>query len=190
MAQEDWRRGLDEAMKRFQNRRICTSFDIAALRAIPDDEIEQALFDYASRVVWDTSERRSENFHSMPIGIQALYSTWIVDAEVNNGGFNQYFWNSSGAFAEVAVDGFVFFGATELAALMRDAIALARSEANQRGRFKRENTLEAFSESYKHTKLGELDRRYYKLAKKLGELRISVIRQCPEQFVTGATTVQ
>jgi hypothetical protein len=190
MAQEDWRRRLDEAMKRFQTRRIYTSFDIVALRAIPDDEIEQALFDYASRIVWDTKERRLENFHSMPIGIQALCSTWMVDAEVNNGGFNQYFWNSSGAFAEEAVDGFVFFGATELAALMREAIALAHSEANQRGRFKRENTLEAFSESYKHTKLGELDQRYYKLAENFGKLRINVIRERPEQFVTGATTIQ
>src|SRR5437016_1196463 len=98
MSQDDWRALLEDARRRFDNRRTYTSFDIATLRAIPDDELEQALFDYAIGVIWDDNEPRFDNFRSLPIGIQALYTTWTVDAEVNNGGFNQYFWNSSGTF--------------------------------------------------------------------------------------------
>jgi hypothetical protein len=44
-----------------------------------------------------------------PPGVRALYVTWEVEAEVNNGGFHQYYWNTGDRYSEQAVDGFEFF---------------------------------------------------------------------------------
>jgi hypothetical protein len=105
---------------------------------------------------------------------------------VNNGGFNQYFWNSSGEFAEEAVTGFAFFGAVEHATLMREAIAAGLAEETQRSEFMERNTLEAFSESYEHTRLGVLDRRYFSLSENLSALRVKAVRERPNEFTTHA----
>jgi len=160
------------------------------LDAIPDNEIEQAIVDYAIQMVHTGDENGRTNFLAMPLGIQALYSTWLVDGEVNNGGFNQYFWNSSGAFADLAVVGFDYFGAHEHAQLLCEAIAVADAERAVREKFKRRNTMQAFSESYDETRLGALDTKYYALPDTLSELRIRAVRKCPTDFVTGPSARQ
>jgi hypothetical protein len=35
---------------------------------------------------------------------QAIYTMWWLEAEVNNGGFHQYFWNSAGDHTKVALE--------------------------------------------------------------------------------------
>jgi hypothetical protein len=77
-----------------------------------------------------------------------------------------------------------FFGATERATLMLAAIAAATAEETQRRKFMDRNTLEAFSESYRHTKLGALDRRYYATPEDLNALWLKAIRERPLYFVT------
>jgi len=75
---------------------------------------------------------------------------------MTHGGFNQYYYNTDGKFAEAAVAAFEFFGAKEHANPMREANAIRRAEAAAMARFKDAGTIEAFSESYKHTKLSPL----------------------------------
>jgi hypothetical protein len=101
---------------------------------------------------------------------------------VNNGGFNQYYFNTDGRFASEAVSAFEYFAATEHAALMREANSVRALEASEMAKFRERGTLEAFSESYEHSKLGPLDERFYKLSENLSQLRIGRIRQMPEQF--------
>jgi len=62
-------------------------------------------------------------------GLQALTETertllavWVVDAEVNNGGFDQYFFNSSGDLAPETPSALERIGAPRAAALLRRAI--------------------------------------------------------------------
>ena len=101
---------------------------------------------------------------------------------MNNGGFNQYYFNTDGEFAADAVTAFEYFGAKEHAALMKEANAVRAAEAAEMAKFKAQGTLEAFSESYKHSRLGPLDSRFYKLNENLSQLRIARIRQKPEEF--------
>ena len=68
------------------------------------------------------------------------------------------------------------------AALMREANEVRASESAKMAKFKERGSLEAFSESYEHTKLGPLDDRFYGLTENLSQLRIARIRQMPEQF--------
>src|SRR5260370_12205079 len=118
----------------------------------------------------------------LPAGVRALYLTWTVEAEVNNGGFNQYYYNTDNKFASDAVGAFEYFGATEHAVLMREANAIRAGEAATLKKFKDRGTIEAFSESYEHSKLGPLDDRVYKLRENLSHLRVAHIRATPEQF--------
>src|SRR5262245_48687057 len=176
---------LTKSMEEFKNRKVYPSLTEEILRSIPDAQLEQAIFDYASLKIGDNYNRELTVVRSLAPGVQALYATWLIEAEVNNGGFNQFFWNSSGAFAEDAVTGFELFGLSDLAALTRDAIGIHAAEAKEIDRFKQQNTIEAFSESYKHSKLGPLDDRFYEINETISPARIKRIRERPQLF-TGS----
>ncbi len=57
-------------------------------------------------------------------------------------------------FASEAVEAFEYFGATEHAALMREANAIRAGEAAFLKKYKDQGTMEAFSESYKAFQAG------------------------------------
>jgi hypothetical protein len=173
---------IKASIEAFKNRKIYHKLDVSTLRQIPDEEIELAIVDYVGTKIQDRYEREVEIVRSLSQGIRALYVTWWVEAEVNNGGFNQYFWNRSGAFAKDAVLGFEFFGAHDHAALMREAIAIETSEQATMKKFTESNTPESFSRSYDETKLNELDKKFYKIGDNLRVLRIKAIREKPELF--------
>ena len=118
-------------------------------------------------------------------GLRMVYSTALVEDEVNNGGFNQYFWNTDGESAQDALSGFGLIGASKHAAIMKEAIDIWRTEKTQMERFKSSNSLQDFSDSYKHTKLNPLDDRFYKLESEenLTALRAKYVRSRPQEFV-------
>ena len=117
------------------------------------------------------------------IGFCAVYTTWWVEAEVYNGGFNQYFWNSSRQFANEAVAGFELIGAPKHAALMTRAIDSFRQEEDRLQSFIDRDNVKAFSESYQDTPLNSLDEEFYELSEDLSRLRIQFIRRNPDLFV-------
>ncbi len=170
------------SLEAFANRKISAQIDPPTLRSVADADVEQAVIDYVISKLDGHYDEEVEIVGAFSPGVRATYLTWIVEAEVNNGGFNQYYFNTDGKFAAEAVDAFEYFGATQHAALMREANEVRASEAAEMAKFKERRSLEAFSESYEHTKLGPLDDRFYSLAENLSQLRIARIRQMPEQF--------
>jgi hypothetical protein len=173
---------IEAAFEAFRNRTTYTSLDPETLASIPDDDLEQAVVDYIFSKLEDHYDQEEQIISALPAGARALYLTWIVEAEVNNGGFNQYYWNTGGCFAAEAVTAFRFFGAHEHAALMQEANAVRAAEADAISEFEEQGTLEAFSESYEVSKLGPLDERFYQLGEGLSTLRIAKIRELPEEF--------
>lgn len=166
----------------FANRRIYAQLDPPTLRSISDADVEQAIIDYVIAKLDGHYDQKAEIVAALSPGIRATYLTWIVEAEVNNGGFNQYYFNTDGQFASETVDAFQYFGATQHASLMEQANVVRASEAAEMAKFTEVGSLDAFSESYEHTKLGPLDDQFYGLTENLSELRIARIRQMPEQF--------
>jgi hypothetical protein len=150
------------------------------LASIADDQVEHAILDYVYARM--NGHEEAEILAMMPAGIRALYVTAGVEDEVNNGGFNQYYWNSTGRFAEEAVAAFEFFGAHQYAELMREANRIHAAEAAQIEKLKEQGSLQAFSDSYKVSKLGPLDERFYKIEENLSALRIAKIRSDPALF--------
>jgi hypothetical protein len=173
---------LAASMEAFKHRTRYRELTPAVLASIPDDKLEQAVMDFVDDKIGDDDEHAREIVGKLSPGVRALYVTWWVEAEVNNGGFNQYYWNKTGQFAADAVGAFEFFAAAKHAALMREANGVEALEAERMKEFKKRGSLQAFSESYKVSKLGPLDERFYAISENLSALRIAKIRAAPELF--------
>jgi hypothetical protein len=154
------------------------------LAHLSDSALEQEIIDRVIAAITANPGREEEIVRGLPVGAKALYTTWWVEAEVNNGGFQQYFWNTEGSFANDALAGFELFGAEQHTDLMRRAIKLAEEERSTRDKYKAEGSLDAFSESYKDTKLGDLDDEFFKLSD-LSAIRVRLIRERPELFAAN-----
>jgi hypothetical protein len=137
------------------------------LASLSADEVADAVVQHVHLRVAGAWGREADIIRSLPPGVRALYATWLVDAEVNNGGFNQYFFNSSGQYAGEALAGYELLGATDYAAVMQSAIATFEADRDRLSPFYETHTLESFSESYRHTDLGEIDQRYYALGDRI-----------------------
>lgn len=92
---------------------------------------------------------------------QAIYTIWWLEAEVNNGGFHQYFWNSAGDHADVALKSLNDIGATKTASLLEKAIDIAFDGQLPESRAERQDQLE-IDEDSKVDALGDLDSEFYK----------------------------
>jgi hypothetical protein len=66
-----------------------------------------------------------DELNRLPREIQVAYCIHILEAEVNNGGFHQYFANSSGMFALETIIALSEIGAPKTRALLEGAIKIA-----------------------------------------------------------------
>jgi hypothetical protein len=133
------------------------------LERLPDDELIHAALKSVFRRVGNDPETRLKLLNALPEGLRAFLAVGLVDAEVKNGGFHQYFWNRGDGGARLAVFGFRLLGAEDHAALMQEAIEIRERERAVLSPFVARGTKEAFSESRQHTALAPLDMRYYGL---------------------------
>jgi uncharacterized protein DUF4375 len=152
------------------------------LAALADSEVQYAILDYVHAKMDGRYDQQDAILASLPAGVRALYVISGVEDEVNNGGFNQYYWNSTGKFADQAVAAFEFFSARKHADLMREANRIHAAEQAEIEKFKEKDTLQAFSDSYKVSKLGPLDERFYKMDEDLSALVVAKIRAEPASF--------
>lgn len=153
------------------------------LAAISVDDIGSAIAQHVELRVGARQSDRPSAVAALPPGTRAVYTTWLVDLEVNNGGFNQFFFNPYGEFAGLALAGYELLGAEDYAAIMRAAIATREAERDRMSPYYDAHTLEAFSESYQHTELGELDQRYYALGDGIYHAWAVFVRTRPDLLV-------
>jgi hypothetical protein len=153
------------------------------LRSLPPDELGDAVVQHVAFQVGDDVSRIPDVVRSLPPGLRAIYTTYVVDMEVSNGGFNQFFWNPSSRYAEDALQGYELLGATEYAAVLRSALAIRAEEQERLAPYDRAGTLEAFSGSYQVTGLGKADESYYALGSRLFSAWASLLRRRSELFV-------
>src|SRR5688572_10269897 len=154
------------------------------LAGVSADDVGDVIVQHVALAVAEQGEDASDAVvEALPSGIQAVYTTWLVDADVNNGGFNQFFFNPYGHFAGLALAGYELMGAEEYAAVMRAAVATHETERDTMAQYYEPGTLESFSESYEHTQLGEADQRYYALGDRIYDIWATFVRRRPELFI-------
>jgi hypothetical protein len=187
-SKENMNEQISKSVEDFKNRPIHTVLTMEILDTISDDNLEQTIIDnlYAKLEGESSYEKQYNIIKSLTAGRQAVFATWGLESEVNNGGFNQYFYNftSSGQYAEEARDGFKLIGANKLADLTERAIDMMTQNAKHLSKFK-DGTLESFSKSYEDNPLNNFDDEFYKLDKteNISQLRINYIKAHKVEFI-------
>ena len=105
-----------------------------------------------------------------------IYHTWDLETEVNNGGFDQYFFNSAGDHALDTLISLETIGLVETKKLLEQAIAAAFHDHPQSNRQKRWKQLDALTESQKK-QLDNLDQKIFALEEPVSELVTKYIDQ-------------
>jgi hypothetical protein len=146
-----------------------------------DEELEQLIFDNISANLADYGQNENDPDKQLTKGQISVYSTWIVEAEVSNGGFNQLYFNTSEEFGEWAEEGFRAIGAARFAELMRQANSIYNGIKEDLEKFNERRT-----ESYDDNPLNELDDKFDELYKDepLSQLKVEYIRKHFDEFVT------
>jgi len=175
---------LDRLREEYDNRPRYDRFDLEILASIPDEALEQALLDYLFGRLERFNHDQDAAFAGLSVEFRAFYCSWEIEAEVLNGGFNQYFWNSSSQNAERAVAALREQGDATAADLVEQAIRVAIVELPEMCAYLKAGTIEAFSESYKFTSLNDFDEPFWRRAEVLPALRIAYVRSHAEAFVT------
>jgi hypothetical protein len=85
---------------------------------------------------------------------------WELESEVNNGGFHQYFLNSSGTLAPDVVDALKAIGATATAGIAQQALSVVGTDISWTDDATRQAHIRQLS-SQAMEKLNDLDRAFY-----------------------------
>jgi hypothetical protein len=174
-----------KSIEEFKNRKIYKKLTSQILDSIPDDKLEQTIIDNIYEIIGADYQNELNNLKKLTKGQQAVFSTMILEGEVDNGGFNQFYFNSSGQYAEIAGIGLKNIGAEKLSELTQRANKVYNENKERLEEFD-DGTMESFSESYKENPLNDLDTKFYELSKleKIADLRIKYIREHKSEFTT------
>lgn len=172
-------------MDDWNNRKIFKILTSEIIDSIPDSNLEQAIFDNIYEYIKEDFDNEFFLIKKLSRGQQAFWSTWILEGEVNNGGFNQFYFNSSKQFSEMAKIGFGTIGANRYAELTSRANEIYKENRKKLAKFD-DGTLESFGESYKDNPLNKLDDEFYELESEenISVLRIQYIRSYKNEFIS------
>ena len=161
---------------------------LSDLSHIPNDELEYEVVDYVSAAIFrEDYEDWVELLRPLSPGFRAVYATCVLEGEVDNGGFSQFFFNSSGAIAYEARDGCWLIGARQHAQIVIDAIELEQAAGTPGSFFPDSATYQvSYDDNYAYADYHTLDDRFYASAEDLSRLRIRYIREHPDQFTGPA----
>ncbi len=171
-------------LKAFFERHIYDKLTRKVINETTDADLPQIVFDNIYAIIGKSGKAEFDAVQRLSQGQQAFFAVWCVEGDVNNGGFNQYYFNSGGAYAELAADGFSLIGASRYAVLMWKANTLFLSIREELEKYN-DGTLERFSESYTDNPLNDLDDQFYDLDKieDLHKLKVDYVRANIEQFI-------
>lgn len=153
------------------------------IAAIPDEDLAYAVMNWMWGKFNSDWSNEYEVITSLPEPCQNIYSVYTVEGEVNNGGFNQCYYNSSRAFTQMAVKGFRAIGAEGFSDIMTKANTLYDEIKEDLEQYY-DGTIESFSKSYENNPLNELDDEFMEQYEKepLDKLYIDYIREHAEFF--------
>lgn len=170
--------------KKFEVKIIKPSFTEETINNISDNELIEKVWSNISSKLSRDYKKEYESVLKLSKSEQAIYIIWNLEGEINNGGFNQYYLNSSGQFADLAPAALKLIHANKFAELVNKANNIYKKEYKNITKHQ-DGTLEGFSKSYVDNPLNELDDEFYDLYKteKLENLLVEYIRQNKSEFV-------
>jgi len=148
-----------------------------------DDILLEVVYDNLFRKLSPAYDKEYEIVLSWNKSRQAIYMISRLEAEVNNGGYNQFYFNSSGQFATALPEALKLVGATKFADLTERANSTFEKEKSKITE-DQDGTVEGFSKSYENNPLNKFDEEFYKLndAKNLQKILVDYIRKNKKEF--------
>ncbi|PUV25076.1 DMP19 family protein [Sphingobacterium sp. DR205] len=148
-----------------------------------DEMLLKVVYDNLYRKLSAAYDKEYEIVMSWNKSRQAIYMIVQLEAEVNNGGYNQFYSNSSGQFAKALPEALKLVGATKFADLTERANNTFEKEKSKITEHQ-DGTVEGFSKSYENNPLNKFDDEFYKLndAKNLQKIQVDYIRKNKKEF--------
>lgn len=114
-------------------------------------------------------------------GQKALYFFWYLDAEIENGGFIQFYFNKTDHYFPSILEGLIFIKDKPMIKLLNDAETLFKKNEKY---FIRAKTVKAFSKLYETIPgFSKLDDKYYKLRDKTIARIVEYFKENPKEFI-------
>ena len=141
-----------------------------------------------NRILIDLSESEKTKFGKHEFAEQSLpqkvfSAIWAVESEVNNGGFSQYFLNSSAESASFVVEALEAIGAPETASISNRAIAAAFPNGLPATAETIRSVAAEFSDEILE-ELESLDQEFFAYPHNLTDLLFAYVSIHPEEFGT------
>ncbi|CAN5396991.1 hypothetical protein BH09BAC1_BH09BAC1_15430 [soil metagenome] len=176
---------IEESLKQFLNRPQYKILTTDIIDSIKDDDLVQAIFDSLSLNIEGNYENELEWVGGLNPYKKAIYLIWGLESEVNNGGFNQYYYNSTGQFCDDAPPALMLVGAAKFANLVTEANQIIKANFQDISKTW-DGSIEGFTQSYINNPLDELDTKFFNLYEEenLAKLQIAFIKANKEQFVS------
>jgi len=112
-------------------------------------------------LVEDVQKREHEQgIDALDAREKVLFFVWELEAQVNNGGFNQYFFNSGSNHAAPTEEALRAIGAVNTASLLKEAMDVFGNGGPSPMRDERQNQLEAMSDEQEKA-FDRLDEQFY-----------------------------
>jgi len=175
---------LANSVEAFKNRPIYKELTEQIIDTTSDENLLQVVFDNLSEKQPTDYEKEYEAVMSWNKSRQAIYMIWALEAEVNNGGYNQFYFNSSGQFYKHLPDALKLVGANKFADLTKRANETFEKE-NPKITQHQDGTIEGFSKSYDDNPLNKFDDEFYDLYKteNLQQVQVDFIRKHKTEFI-------
>jgi len=123
---------LSKSMDDYNNRPIYKILTVEIIDQTSDENLVQVISDNLNEKLPKDNNKEYQTVLSWNISRQAIYATWLLEYEVYMGGFNQYFLNSSGTYAELTPKALKLIGATEIANLVAKANKIFKQEYDKK----------------------------------------------------------
>ena len=159
--------------------------DSGAISSIPDEKLEDAVISYILSQTVLLKDKSGTDIE-LPPSLMAVYSTYILENEVYNGGFLRFFWKYSYSMGKKAEESLKRMGAHEYHEIVAAANSIYQEDEAKITKIK-----ELANETYDEIEddpFDELDDRFFNLAGKedLSTLRIKYIRENADSFDLSA----
>ncbi|MBJ7427977.1 MAG: DUF4375 domain-containing protein [Bacteroidia bacterium] len=175
---------IAKSIEYLKNKPVLKELTEQIIDTTSDDNLLFSVFENLSAKLLTDYEKEFETVITWNKSRQAIYMIWLLEAEVNNGGYNQFYFNSSGQFYKQLPDALKFVGANKFAELTTRANSIYEKE-NAKITKHQDGTIEGFSESYDNNPLNKFDDEFYELYNKedLQKIQVDFIRKHKTEFI-------
>lgn len=175
---------ISKVLRDFITRPIYRRLTKQIIDSTSDEKLVQVVFDNLTQKLPADYTEEYETVMGWNKARQAVYMIWLLESDVNNGGYNQFYTNASPPFYPYLPDALKLVDANRLSDLTQRANETFKE---QQERFEElpDSTRDEFQKSYSSDLFTKFDNEFFKLSEveNLDQLQVDFIRKNKEKFI-------